>query len=139
MKNLLLLLILPLLIASCTTTEIVIKNVVDDKSMMATYNECIREIEKNNINFKNHTVIGVIYRTPGSNVDEFNVYIKDTLEKIKKENKTAYYMGDTNINLLNSSNHTPTSEYLDIKKFTYAVMHRNNLFKNTNMTFKAIK
>ena len=36
-----------------------------------------------------------------------------TLEKISKENKDAYLMGDFNINLINYNSHNPTSQFLD--------------------------
>ena len=43
------------------------------------------------------------------------------LDKLHKENKTIYIMGDYNINLLNSDTHSPTGHFLDL-------MYSNMLF-----------
>ena len=58
-------------------------------------------------------IVGVIYRPPNQNldlfIDEFNVLT----EKISRENKICYLLGDFNINLLNFNNHSQTNEFLD--------------------------
>ena len=51
---------------------------------------------------------------PGENIELFNDYISKTLNKIKLENKKSFYMGDYNINLLNSAMHPATEEFVNI-------------------------
>ena len=57
--------------------------------------------------------MGVVYRPPNTNhvafIDELNVI----LEKIKRENKICYILGDFNYNLLRAEDHIPTSNLLD--------------------------
>ena len=54
------------------------------------------EVEnKNNCN----KIIGVIYRTPGTDIKEFNEYLTNTLQIINNEYMKTIYMGDLNINL----------------------------------------
>jgi endonuclease/exonuclease/phosphatase family metal-dependent hydrolase len=47
-------------------------------------------------------VIGVIYRPPNAKMETFQNAINKILEKIEKENKICYLMGDFNIDLLKS-------------------------------------
>ena len=61
-----------------------------------------------------NTIVGVIYRAPGSNPDTFLQYINDIQNCIQRENKQLIYMGDFNLDLLNLSSHPPTEEFLEI-------------------------
>ena len=48
------------------------------------------------------------------NINEFNDdYINELLDKLSKENKIIFLLGDFNINLLNYDIHLPTNEFLD--------------------------
>ena len=48
------------------------------------------------------------------NINEFNNdYLNEILDKLSKENKTIFLLGDFNINLLNYDIHPPTNEFLD--------------------------
>ena len=48
------------------------------------------------------------------NINEFNNdYLNELLEKLSKENKTIFLLGDFNINFLNYDIHPPTNEFLD--------------------------
>ena len=48
------------------------------------------------------------------NINEFNDdYLNEILDKLSKENKTIFLLGDFNINLLNCDIHLPTNEFLD--------------------------
>ena len=47
-------------------------------------------------------VIGVIYRPPNAKMETFQNAINKILEKIEKENKICYLMGDFNIDSLKS-------------------------------------
>ena len=47
-------------------------------------------------------------------IDEFNDdYLNELLDKLFKENKTTFLLGNFNINLLNYDIHPPSNEFLD--------------------------
>jgi exonuclease III len=72
------------------------------------------ELEKDNLNISENVIIGLIYRPPNTDVREFNEYLSDILEKITREMKPIYLMGDFNINLLDIDNHIPSSEFIEL-------------------------
>ena len=78
------------------------------------------EIERRSLNTTKNVIIGLIYRVPDSNADLFNKELLDILQKITKENKFIYIMGDYNLDFLKCSEHEYTQEFLDI-------MYSNNL------------
>ena len=48
------------------------------------------------------------------NINEFkDDYLNELLDKLIKENKNMFLLGDFNINLLNYDIHPPTNEFLD--------------------------
>ena len=65
---------------------------------------------------KNNILLGVFYRVPGGNtIEYFNDYLTNKLlPALSKENKQIVIVGDMNANLLKSSEHPPTGNYLDI-------------------------
>lgn len=65
-------------------------------------NECLF-IEITNRNGKN-IIVGIIYRKPQSRVESFINAFYVCLQKLNKENKFIYIMGDFNIDLLKCSN-----------------------------------
>jgi hypothetical protein len=56
-------------------------------------------IEINKSTGKN-TIVGVIYRPPNQSVENFLTKYNALIEKISKENKMCYMMGDYNLNLI---------------------------------------
>ena len=61
-------------------------------------------------------IVGVIYRPnspPRADLDLFMSKILEIHDKISNENKTAYLMGDYNINLLNYDSHQKTNDFID--------------------------
>ena len=72
------------------------------------------EIGRDCFNTSMDMVVGVIYRPPNTDLEQFNKKCIDLLLKIRAENKVVYLAGDYNINLLNSETHLLTSEFLDI-------------------------
>ena len=61
-------------------------------------------------------IIGVIYRPnfpPRANLDVFVNKLLEIQAHIANENKTAYLMGDYNINLLNFGTHNKTNDFLN--------------------------
>ena len=58
------------------------------------------------------------------NINEFNNdYLNGLLEKLSKENKTIFLLGDFNINFLNYDIHPPTNEFLDSFSSHYFLPH----------------
>ena len=89
------------------------------------FDECIEskfiEIDKKSTNEKRNTIIGVIYRPPNGNVQQFTQAVSGILDKIKKENRICYLLGDYNTNLFDIEKHLPTSEFID-SLFSYEFM-----------------
>ena len=47
-------------------------------------------------------------------LNDFNTnYLNNLLDKVSKEQKSVFLLGDFNINLLNYHDHNPTNEFLD--------------------------
>ena len=65
---------------------------------------CTDECETLWVEIKNHLdkniLFVIIYRHPNSNIESFNQLFPN-IEKINRENKICYILGDFNINLLN--------------------------------------
>ena len=63
---------------------------------------------------KSNIIIGSIYRHPSMDLDDFNKnFLNKLLEKVSKEQKSVYLLGDFNVNLLNYNGHNPNNEFLD--------------------------
>lgn len=69
------------------------------------------EIEKEMFSALKNIIIGVIYRPPNSNMDNFNIALETTLNYLKGENRVMYLLGDYNIDLLKEDSHSQTSEF----------------------------
>ena len=52
-----------------------------------------------------------LYRPPGNDIRKFNEKLVSILQKITRENKISYILGDFNINLLNNDYHQPTGYF----------------------------
>lgn len=64
-------------------------------------------------------LIGVIYRPPDSDCAEFVKEVENILVTIDNEHKLCMLTGDFNLDLLNYSNHSPTSNFVDLM-FSYS-------------------
>jgi len=60
-------------------------------------------------------VIGIVYRHPQYNIDEFSQLLSKTITKIAKNNCAYYVLGDININPLNATNDSRIQQYIDIR------------------------
>ena len=61
-------------------------------------------------------VVGTIYRPPNQTDQRVNDFLStnnELLEKISRENKICFLMGDFNLNLINFQHHQTTGEFLD--------------------------
>lgn len=56
--------------------------------------EVIRPREKN-------IIVGIMYRAPNQRIDDFVTANNELLDKISRENKVCFLMGDFNVNLMN--------------------------------------
>ena len=80
-----------------------------------SYIECIFvEIPKSETGLTKNMVVGMIYRPPNQDVNNFNESLTAILQTVKQENKLLCIMGDFNINLLDLERHLPSSEYLEL-------------------------
>ena len=63
---------------------------------------------------KSNIIIGCIYKHPSMDLNDFNTnYLNNLLDKVSKEQKSVFLLGDFNVNLLNYNDHNPTNEFLD--------------------------
>ena len=63
---------------------------------------------------KSDIIIGCIYKQPSVDLNDFNInYLNNHLDKVPKEQKYVFLLGDFNVNLLNYNDHNPTNEFLD--------------------------
>ena len=69
--------------------------------------EVIRPKQKN-------LIMGVLYRPPKQNLQDFIDGLDSFLVRTSKENKACYLMADWNLDLMNHHEHDKTSEFLDI-------------------------
>ena len=72
------------------------------------------EINKSQVQSLKDIIVGVIYCPHNKDIDIFNNHMKLLLDKLKKENKSCYILGDMNINILNQETHTKTGQFVDI-------------------------
>ena len=69
---------------------------------------------------KRNLIIGVVYRPPQGNVDTFVNEIQTILSNSVMENKSVYFMGDFNVNLLEFDKYAHVNEFLDLlASFSY--------------------
>ena len=76
------------------------------------------EIDKEVLNQKRNVIIGVIYRPPNGNDEQFTLQLSGILDQIKSENKICYWLGDYDINFFSVEKHIPTSEFIE-NMFSY--------------------
>ena len=63
---------------------------------------------------KSIIIIDCIYKQPSMGFNDFNInYLNNLLNKVPKEQKSVFLLGDFNANLLNYNNHNLTNEFLD--------------------------
>ena len=63
---------------------------------------------------KSNIIVGAIYEHPNMDFDEFNdIYLNCLLDKISKESKSIFLLGDFNVDLLKYDHHAPINEFLD--------------------------
>ena len=66
--------------------------------------------------FEKNIIIGILYRAPRENISNFLERIDEQLEKISRENKNIYLMGDFNIDLSHSIGINPSCTTTHVNK-----------------------
>jgi len=64
-------------------------------------------------NKQKNIIIGVIYKPPGADVHKFTENLEQLLQKVSKEHRPCYLMGDFNIDLMKQNKHLHTKHFLD--------------------------
>jgi len=59
-------------------------------------------------------LVGIIYKPPDVNLDEYNVAFDNLLKQLSNETKPCFILGDFNINLLKHNMHKPTENFLNM-------------------------
>ena len=79
------------------------------------------EVDKSIFKSKRNVIIGEIYRPPSSDKNTFNTELEKFLNKIEKEKKYAFFMGDYNINTMNEMQESATvnQEFFNILSSHY--------------------
>ena len=102
----------PLVVLHCMLIKENLQHMIQDD-----ISTCEDEFETIWIEIKNsksqNVLCGCAYRHPNTNVCKFNDYINQTMEKISKENKLIFLIGDFNINLLNHESHGETNDFIN--------------------------
>ena len=78
------------------------------------------EFDKEVINRNSNMIVGVLYRPLGTDINDFIEEFGKICSKVRTERKICYSTGDYNINLLNSENHVPTSEFFN-KMYSFSL------------------
>jgi hypothetical protein len=103
----------------------------DLSSITSDYEMLWLEVDKDSTGTKSNIVLGVIYRIPGSNPNDFNNKLQEIITQITNEHKECIHVGNYNLNLLNSDTHPPTAEFANIN-FTHSLFPAIN--KPTRLT-----
>ena len=85
----------------------------EDLALTTDEFECVFIEIQSSSSSRDGPLIGCLYRAPNSNLSTFNDKFSSILSSIKRESKHCFFMGDFNINLLNSDTHTSTSEFIE--------------------------
>ncbi len=98
-------------VALCVSSDLKCKTIECMTTVIEYVMECLTvEIEMKK---QRNIVVTCIYRSPGSSITAFNNKFEQLLVGLN-ENKVSIICGDFNINLLNVSNHTSSSDFLDL-------------------------
>ena len=70
-------------------------------------------LEITDINKNSKIIIGAIYRHPNQNFIEFKDKLENSLDKISSQSLPCIIAGDMNIDLIKSTGHSCTSQYVE--------------------------
>ena len=71
-------------------------------------------------------IIGTVYRPPSANLHAFLESFQQLLDRVTRDNKMCYIMGDFNLDLLNTDLHSATNEFINalFSHFLYLLISR---------------
>ena len=72
------------------------------------------EIPSKMFRMEKNVIRGILYRPPGTDLNEFSDLLANKLDRIEKKNKICYLLGDLNINLPNYDTHNAPAEFADL-------------------------
>ena len=72
------------------------------------------EIKREEFNTKKDMIIGVVYRPPNTDLQNFMDTMNNWISPINSTKTINYYLGDYNLNLLSYSVHNPTTSFIDM-------------------------
>ena len=79
-------------------------------------------VELNNYKSKN-CLCCCLHRHPSTDMSSFIDHIDLTLQKVQKENKTVFMMGDFSMNLLKYQSHPETNDFINLMVSHYLLLH----------------
>ena len=82
--------------------------------LMIFLNPMFIEITMDSVQLSKNIIIGVVYRPPGTDLQQFTEVFDNTLSNIKSEQKRCYLLGDWNLNLLSYDCHVHTTNAVDM-------------------------
>ena len=88
---------------------------------------------------KTNVIMGCIYPHPHMDLNEFNdYYLHSLLDKLSKENKTVFLIGDFNVDLLKYDQHPSTNKFLDPLSTRMLLNHiiQETRIRNNSKTIK---
>ena len=68
-----------------------------------TYEGCFVELSSKSLGTAHNLVVGVVYRPPNTDVEEFMLNMSNVLDKLKTDKKFCFIMGDFNVNISNTA------------------------------------
>ncbi len=76
---------------------------------------CVEDIwiECHMLGIRSNVFIGVIYRHPNCNIDNYTKDLETTLHLIHRDNKLSFICGDFNVNILNTE-HSDSKNYASL-------------------------
>ena len=78
------------------------------------------ELSHNTTGHTKNVIIRVVYRPPKQDINELNNHIKTVTDKIIRENKISYIMGDVKLDLFNHEFHRQTDDFLNTLQCLYS-------------------
>ena len=86
----------------------------DDLAVCYGYVESFfAQLDKNTAGHTKNVILGVVYRPPNQDVEQFINSLKYTIDNIMHENKICYLMGDMNVDVFNHGTHSSTGQFLN--------------------------
>ena len=86
--------------------NVTVKNRPDlDSVDSSVYESLIVQLSQPSVSAKD-IIIGVVYKPPNTNVETFLIHFATIFEKLSKENRPTYLLGDYNIDLLEYNHHS---------------------------------